>query len=118
MDAERGKYWSKGLSTLEKSLIFLFVAMACVSISFIALYFTEKSDSSAHSEGEFIFYHLEICVQVLQDCIKVTKSFSEAFSTEGVHEDFYFRTIKLTLLITRKATLSLPGNLNATWQSQ
>uniref|UniRef100_A0A3Q2CBD6 Zgc:154142 n=1 Tax=Cyprinodon variegatus TaxID=28743 RepID=A0A3Q2CBD6_CYPVA len=51
MDVEKGKNRSGGLSTLEKCLIFLFVCMTVVSICLITLYFAEKSDSSAHSEG-------------------------------------------------------------------
>lgn len=50
---EKGKNRSGDLSTLEKCLIFLFVCMTVVSICLITLYFAEKSDSSAHSEGEY-----------------------------------------------------------------
>ncbi|XP_059189819.1 ovochymase-2 [Centropristis striata] len=43
---------SRGLSTLEKFLIFLFVAMTAACIGLMVVYFTEKSDSSTH-EGEW-----------------------------------------------------------------
>ncbi|KAM3623175.1 uncharacterized protein V6R79_007971 [Siganus canaliculatus] len=50
MDVEKGRRRSRGLSTLETCLMFLFVAMTAVSIAFIVLYFTDKSDST-HVEG-------------------------------------------------------------------
>ncbi|KAE8300288.1 Bone morphogenetic protein 1-like protein [Larimichthys crocea] len=42
---------SKGLSTLEKCLIFLFVAMTTACISLLVVYFVEKADSSTHIDG-------------------------------------------------------------------
>uniref|UniRef100_A0A3B4YSD3 Zgc:154142 n=1 Tax=Seriola lalandi dorsalis TaxID=1841481 RepID=A0A3B4YSD3_SERLL len=41
---------SRGLSTLEKFLIFLFVAMTGVCIGLVVVYFTDKADSSTHAE--------------------------------------------------------------------
>ncbi|XP_070846884.1 cubilin [Chaetodon trifascialis] len=41
---------SRGMSTLEKCLIFLFVAVTGVCIAFIVLYFIDK-DNSSHVEG-------------------------------------------------------------------
>ncbi|TMS22780.1 Ovochymase-2 [Larimichthys crocea] len=42
---------SKGLSTLEKCLIFLFVSMTTACISLLVVYFVEKADSSTHIDG-------------------------------------------------------------------
>uniref|UniRef100_A0A3B4TUR0 Zgc:154142 n=1 Tax=Seriola dumerili TaxID=41447 RepID=A0A3B4TUR0_SERDU len=42
---------SRGLSTLEKILICLFVAMTGVCISIVVIYVTDKADSSTHAEG-------------------------------------------------------------------
>lgn len=43
---------SKGMSTLEKILIFLFVAMTGACIGLAIIYFTDKADSATHPEGE------------------------------------------------------------------
>ncbi|XP_068177209.1 ovochymase-2 [Antennarius striatus] len=52
MDVEKENHRSRGLSTLEKCLILLFVIMTGVCIGFIVVYFTEKGESSAHVEGD------------------------------------------------------------------
>uniref|UniRef100_A0A665XBY8 Cubilin-like n=1 Tax=Echeneis naucrates TaxID=173247 RepID=A0A665XBY8_ECHNA len=41
----------RGVSTLEKSLIFLFVAMTGTCIGLVVVYFMEKDNSSTHNEG-------------------------------------------------------------------
>ncbi|XP_047430814.1 ovochymase-2 [Mugil cephalus] len=46
MDAEKGYRRRRGLSTLEKSLMFLFVAMTGACIGLIVIYFTDKSEST------------------------------------------------------------------------
>ncbi|XP_034044824.1 ovochymase-2 [Thalassophryne amazonica] len=46
MDAEKNHHRSKKLSTLEKGLIFLFVAVTAICIALMVIYFTDKSDSS------------------------------------------------------------------------
>ncbi|XP_029285789.1 tolloid-like protein 2 [Cottoperca gobio] len=51
MDVEMGSRRSKGLSTLEKCLICLFVAMTGTCIGLVVVYFVEKNDSSTHAEG-------------------------------------------------------------------
>ncbi|XP_034543236.1 ovochymase-2 [Notolabrus celidotus] len=51
MDVEKGGRRSKGLSTLEKCLIFLFVAMTGACIGLVVVYFTDKNDSTPHIEG-------------------------------------------------------------------
>ncbi|TDH16323.1 hypothetical protein EPR50_G00018550 [Perca flavescens] len=52
MDVEwKGRGRSRGMSTLEKFLIFLFVAMTGTCIGLVVIYFTEKADSSTHAEG-------------------------------------------------------------------
>ncbi|KAF7223607.1 tolloid-like protein 2 [Nothobranchius furzeri] len=48
LKSQRG---SGGFSTLEKWLLFLFVALTCVCIGLVAIYFTDKDDSSSHKEG-------------------------------------------------------------------
>ncbi|XP_068445519.1 ovochymase-2 [Clinocottus analis] len=54
MDVEKGRGRSKGMSTLEKCLIFLFVAMTGACIGLAVVYFTEKAESSSpHAEGEW-----------------------------------------------------------------
>ncbi|XP_062243272.1 ovochymase-2 [Platichthys flesus] len=50
MDLEKGRGRSKGLSTLEKCLIFLFVAMTGACIGLVVVYFTDKADSSTDIE--------------------------------------------------------------------
>ncbi|KAF0037285.1 hypothetical protein F2P81_010159 [Scophthalmus maximus] len=50
MDLE-GRRRSRGMSTLEKCLIFLFLAMTGACIGLVVVYFTEKAESSAHEEG-------------------------------------------------------------------
>lgn len=60
MDVEKGRR-SRGLSTLEKCLIFLFVAMTGACIGLVVVYFTEKSDSSTHIDGECVYMH---CIEV------------------------------------------------------
>ncbi|XP_056264194.1 cubilin [Pseudoliparis swirei] len=52
MDVEKGRRRSGGMSTLEKCLIFLFVAMTGACIALMAVYFTEKADASPHVEGQ------------------------------------------------------------------
>ncbi|KAM4603345.1 ovochymase-2 [Polymixia lowei] len=42
---------SRGLTTLEKSLIFLFVVMTGACIGLVVVYFTEKDDSSSNGSG-------------------------------------------------------------------
>lgn len=54
-DLEKGRYRSKGLSTLEKCLIFLFVAMTGVCIGLAVVYANEKGDSSTEGEGKCVF---------------------------------------------------------------
>ncbi|KAM8772707.1 ovochymase-2 [Acanthopagrus schlegelii] len=49
-DLEKGHYRSKGLTTLEKCLIFLFVAMTGVCIGLAVVYVNERGDPS--TEGE------------------------------------------------------------------
>lgn len=56
MDLEKGPRRSRGMTTLEKFLIFLFAAMSAVCIGLIVLYFTDKSDSSTSAEGEYVYY--------------------------------------------------------------
>ncbi|KAM7394398.1 hypothetical protein PAMP_021203 [Pampus punctatissimus] len=51
MDMEKSQRRSRGLSTLEKILIFLFVAMTGVCIALVVIYFTEKDDTSINAEG-------------------------------------------------------------------
>ncbi|KAI9525572.1 hypothetical protein NQZ68_006121 [Dissostichus eleginoides] len=51
MDEEKGSRRSRGCSTLEKCLIFLFVAMTGVCIGFVVVYFTEKN-STILTEGQ------------------------------------------------------------------
>ncbi|XP_071359853.1 ovochymase-2 [Trachinotus anak] len=51
MDVEKGRRRSRGLSTMEKCLIFLFVAMTGACIGLVVVYFTDKADSSTHEEG-------------------------------------------------------------------
>lgn len=58
MDLEKGPRRSRGMTTLEKFLIFLFVAMSAVCIGLIVLYFTDKSDSSTSGEGEYVYYSM------------------------------------------------------------
>uniref|UniRef100_A0A8C4GTC4 Zgc:154142 n=1 Tax=Dicentrarchus labrax TaxID=13489 RepID=A0A8C4GTC4_DICLA len=41
----------KGMSTLEKCLIFLFVAMTGACIGLVVVYFSDKANSSTHVEG-------------------------------------------------------------------
>lgn len=53
MDPEKGSRRSRGMSTLEKSLIFLFVAMTGACVGLVAIYFTEKANASTLVEGEF-----------------------------------------------------------------
>lgn len=43
------------MSTLEKCLIFLFLAMTGACIGLVVVYFTEKAESSAHEEGECVY---------------------------------------------------------------
>ncbi|KAF3852521.1 hypothetical protein F7725_005876 [Dissostichus mawsoni] len=50
MDEEKGSRRSRGCSTLEKCLIFLFVAMTGVCIGLVVVYFTEKN-STTLTEG-------------------------------------------------------------------
>lgn len=52
MDLEKGRRKSKGLSTLEKGLIFLFVAMTGACIGLVVIYFVDKADTSTHIEGD------------------------------------------------------------------
>ncbi|XP_033985229.1 ovochymase-2 [Trematomus bernacchii] len=51
MDEEKGSRRSRGCSTLEKCLIFLFVAMTGVCIGLVVVYFTEKN-STTLTEGQ------------------------------------------------------------------
>ncbi|XP_068614175.1 ovochymase-2-like [Brachionichthys hirsutus] len=51
MDSEKDNRRSRGLSTLEKCLIILFVAMTGTCIGFVVVYFTEKGNSSPHVEA-------------------------------------------------------------------
>nr|XP_046272112.1 tolloid-like protein 2 [Scatophagus argus] len=51
MDLAKGRRRSRGMSTLEKCLIFLFLAMTGVCISLVVVYFVKKDDASAHVEG-------------------------------------------------------------------
>ncbi|XP_040002652.1 ovochymase-2 [Xiphias gladius] len=51
MDEEKGSCRSRGMSTLEKCLIFLFVAMTGACIGLVVIYFMDKADSSTHAEG-------------------------------------------------------------------
>lgn len=55
MDEEKGRRRSRGLSGLEKCLIFLFVAMTGACIGLVVVYFIEKADSSTHAEGECVY---------------------------------------------------------------
>lgn len=52
MVLEKGHRRSKGMSTLEKYLIFLFVAITGICIGLVAIYFIDKDDSSTDVEGE------------------------------------------------------------------
>lgn len=54
MDLEKGHRRSKGMSTLEKYLIFLFVAITGICIGLVAIYFVDKDDSSTDVEGECV----------------------------------------------------------------
>ncbi|XP_067441011.1 ovochymase-2 [Thunnus thynnus] len=51
MDMEKSRRRSRGLSTLEKILIFLFVAMTGTCIGLVVIYFTDKADDATHAEG-------------------------------------------------------------------
>ncbi|XP_010795702.1 tolloid-like protein 2 [Notothenia coriiceps] len=51
MDEEKGSRRSRGCSTLEKCLIFLFVAMTGVCIGLVVVYFTENN-STTLTEGQ------------------------------------------------------------------
>ncbi|XP_053711283.1 tolloid-like protein 1 [Synchiropus splendidus] len=51
MDLEKGRPRSKGMSTLEKCLIFLFVAMTGTCIGLVVVYFVEKDASDSSTEG-------------------------------------------------------------------
>lgn len=67
---QKGKSgWSiKSMTTLEKCLIFLFLAMTGACIGLVVVYFTE-TDASSANEGEHtfntIFYSIstEVCLQ-------------------------------------------------------
>lgn len=54
-DLEKGRYRSKGLTTLEKCLIFLFVAMTGVCIGLAVVYVNERGDPSTEGEGKCVF---------------------------------------------------------------
>ncbi|XP_051241548.1 ovochymase-2 [Dicentrarchus labrax] len=51
MDSEKAHHRSRGMSTLEKCLIFLFVAMTGACIGLVVVYFSDKANSSTHVEG-------------------------------------------------------------------
>ncbi|KAM9792333.1 cubilin [Neosynchiropus ocellatus] len=51
MDLEKGRRRSKGMSTLEKCLIFLFVAMTGACVGLVVVYFVEKDASDSSNEG-------------------------------------------------------------------
>ncbi len=55
MGEEKGRRGSRGMSTLEKFLIFLFVAMTGTCIGLVVVYFTDKADSSTQPEGECVY---------------------------------------------------------------
>lgn len=52
---EKGHRRSKGMSTLEKCLIFILVALTGVCIAMVVLYFTQTPDST-HGDGEYTVY--------------------------------------------------------------
>lgn len=54
MDLEKGHRRSRGFSTLEKYLIFLFVAMTGACIGLVVVYFTDKAEAPAPVEGECV----------------------------------------------------------------
>lgn len=73
MDVEKGRGWSRGMTTLEKGLIFLFVAMTGACIGLVVVYFSEKPDSSPYAEGECVYFlfqyqHVSEVQNMLQYC--------------------------------------------------
>lgn len=75
MDVKEGGRRSRGMSTLEKCLIFLFVAMTGVCIGLIAIYFTDKANSSTHAEGECVFLENVFEVQYFKTCCNIDISY-------------------------------------------
>lgn len=70
MNLEKEAHRSKGRSTLEKWLIFLFVAMTCVSIALVVVYFTDKNDTSSLVEGECVLEKHSICYSNTNICLR------------------------------------------------
>lgn len=68
---EKGRRRSRGMSTLEKCLIVLFVLMTGACIALLVLYFIDKDDSA---EGEFVYVCLStILLNMLQYCADATQ---------------------------------------------
>lgn len=68
MDEENSRRRSAGTSTLEKALIFLFVAMTLACIGLVVVYFTDKPTSSTYA-GEcvsvecYMFYSMSMLLK-------------------------------------------------------
>lgn len=61
MKSEQGPSRPNRMSTLEKWLIFLFVAMSGICIALTVIYFAGKPDDSTPAEGECAVF--EECIE-------------------------------------------------------
>lgn len=57
MDVEKGHGRSRGMSTLEICLIFIFVAMTGACIGLVVIYFVDKADSETEGECLHLLKH-------------------------------------------------------------